>query len=212
MTKTTATKTTIDREQFYTELLKDPILQEPLKAITDPDSLSELSVELSNEQRKPSIQSKGESMMHLKPNREVMTILGLSLVLLAAPFIKPDAALAGGFASTCIDIHVQSGGDGAYLQASCPKANGQKVPSRLKISDYIANYGGRLSWALGGGGFHSSCRSVTYPVTLFSGNRPVPLRTIMGATCGDGRGGWSIARINLNDKISNQNGVLAIDR
>ena len=207
MTKTTATETTIDREQFYTELLKDPILQEPLKAGAGPESLCDLAVELNKENRtlfkgktKLSIQSQGESMMRLQPNHKVMAILG-SLVLLAVPFIKPDAALAGGFAGTCVDIQVSSAVDGAYLYARCAKADGQKVPSRLKISDYIANYGGRLSWALGGGGFHSSCRSVKYPVLQQ-----------MGASCADGRGGWSATGINLNDKISNQNGVLAIDR
>jgi hypothetical protein len=45
MTTTTA-QTTTDLEQFYTEVLKDPILQERLKSATDPDSLCELAVEL----------------------------------------------------------------------------------------------------------------------------------------------------------------------
>lgn len=45
MTPTTATKTT-DLEQFYIEVLKDPMLQEQLKSATDPESLSELAVEL----------------------------------------------------------------------------------------------------------------------------------------------------------------------
>ena len=53
MTKTTTTKTTTktitDLEQFCIELLKDPMLQERLKAATDPDSLCELAVELGNE-------------------------------------------------------------------------------------------------------------------------------------------------------------------
>jgi hypothetical protein len=138
-------------------------------------------------------------MMHLKLNHKVVA---LTLVLLAAPFIKPDAALAGGFASTCVDVQVSSNGGGAYLHARCTKANGQKVPSRLKISDYIANYGGKLSWALGGGGFHRSCSSSIQPNS----------RSFLYAICGDGRGGFARTGINLNDKISNQNGVLAIDR
>ncbi len=49
MTTTTTTKTTTDLEQFYTELLKDSVLQERLKAATDPESLSELAVELGKE-------------------------------------------------------------------------------------------------------------------------------------------------------------------
>jgi hypothetical protein len=36
-------------EQFYIELLKDPVLQERLKAATDPESLCELAVELGKE-------------------------------------------------------------------------------------------------------------------------------------------------------------------
>lgn len=49
MTTTTTTKTTTDLETFYTELLKDSVLQERLKAATDPESLSELAVELGKE-------------------------------------------------------------------------------------------------------------------------------------------------------------------
>lgn len=49
MTTTTTTKTTTALEQFYTELLKDSVLQERLKAATDPESLSELAVELGKE-------------------------------------------------------------------------------------------------------------------------------------------------------------------
>lgn len=50
-TKTTTAleKTTTALEKFYTELLKDPMLQERLKAATDPESLSELAVELAKE-------------------------------------------------------------------------------------------------------------------------------------------------------------------
>ncbi|MBV8883273.1 MAG: Nif11 family protein [Chroococcidiopsidaceae cyanobacterium CP_BM_RX_35] len=43
---TIITKTTSQLEQFYTELLADPLMQERLKAATDPKSLSELAVEL----------------------------------------------------------------------------------------------------------------------------------------------------------------------
>ena len=46
---TTTTQTTTDLEQFYTELLKDSVLQERLKAATSPESLSELAVELGKE-------------------------------------------------------------------------------------------------------------------------------------------------------------------
>lgn len=45
----TTTQTTTNLEQFYLELLKDPMLQERLKAATDPDSLCELAVKLGEE-------------------------------------------------------------------------------------------------------------------------------------------------------------------
>ncbi|UBF28792.1 Nif11-like leader peptide family natural product precursor [Kovacikia minuta CCNUW1] len=49
MTTTITTRTCSDLEQFYTELLTDPMLQERLKAATDPDSLCALAVELGKE-------------------------------------------------------------------------------------------------------------------------------------------------------------------
>lgn len=49
MTATTTTKTASDLEQFYQEVLKDRMLQERLKAATDPENLIELAVELGKE-------------------------------------------------------------------------------------------------------------------------------------------------------------------
>jgi hypothetical protein len=133
----------------------------------------------------------------------VKSIGVLSLVLLAAPFIKPDAALAGGFTRTCERINVQTDRSGAYLQALCKRANGQKVSARLNLSAYIANRNGKLVWSLNGGGFHRTCRSIRFPVAFGQ---------LMGATCKDNRQRDTLTAINLDEKISNQNGVLAIDR
>jgi CVNH domain len=154
-------------------------------------------------QSKSSIQLEGKSMMNLKLNRKV---IALSLVLLAAPFIRPDAARAGGFIRTCTNTIVLTSYVEVYLHATCAVANGPRGDdqrrSRLKISDYIANYDGNLSWALGGGGFHRSCspKDTNYQAPW------------LYVTCKNGRGGFSRASINLNEKISNQNGFLAIDR
>lgn len=46
---TTITNTTTNLEQFYQEVLKNPMLQERLKAATDTESLSELAVQLGKE-------------------------------------------------------------------------------------------------------------------------------------------------------------------
>ncbi|MBD2778667.1 CVNH domain-containing protein [Iningainema tapete] len=121
----------------------------------------------------------------------------LAFLLLAAFLITPDAALAGGFKRTCEGIRVT----GALLQARCARANGEKVSAQLNLSDGIANRDGRLAWSLGGGGFERTCRSIKYPVL-----------GLLGAVCGDGRGGESSTAINIDEKISNQNGVLAFDR
>lgn len=43
-------KPTTDLEQFYAQYLKDPMLQEQLKAATTPENLCELAVKLGKEQ------------------------------------------------------------------------------------------------------------------------------------------------------------------
>lgn len=48
--KTTTTKTTTDLQQFYAQYLKDPMLQEQLKAATTPENLCEMAVELGKKQ------------------------------------------------------------------------------------------------------------------------------------------------------------------
>lgn len=48
--KTTAQPTITNLEQFYQEVLVDPVLQEKLKAAVDPDSLCQLAIQLGEEQ------------------------------------------------------------------------------------------------------------------------------------------------------------------
>jgi CVNH domain len=125
----------------------------------------------------------------------------LSFVLLAAPFIKPDAALAGGFINTCVAEKVLvRGGGRVVLAANCITRTGLRVVNELNLSDGITNLGGNLSW--GGGGFGRTCRDIKSPFEV----------GVLFAECGDGRGGWRRTELNLNERISNQNGVLAFDR
>jgi|GEM_PF-5273418 hypothetical protein len=131
----------------------------------------------------------------------VKSIGVLSLVPLATFFIKPDAALAGGFMRSCVGAEVKTGAlNLVWLLATCTQRDGAKASARLRISDHIANRNGKLAWSPNGGGFHSSCRGVIY------------VRETLLAQCKNVSGGWLDTRINLNEKISNQNGVLAIDR
>lgn len=128
-----------------------------------------------------------------------LKIIGvLSFVLLATPFIKPDAALAGGFERTCRSAVVKVENDGVWLTAVCAQTDSALIRSNLRISDHIANRNGLLAW--GGGGFHRSCRSI--------GQRG----TALTALCANGRRGLRKTSIELNAKISNQDGVLAVDR
>jgi len=129
----------------------------------------------------------------------------LSLVLLATPFIKPNAALAGGFTQTCNDIYGQETDNHYFLIANCRKRNGNWTYAQLRISDYIANYDGRLSWAKPVGNFQKSCREKR----IVAGFRGIPV--LLRAECGDGRGGWPFNLLNLDEKISNQDGVLDYD-
>ncbi|GAP94281.1 hypothetical protein NIES2104_07920 [Leptolyngbya sp. NIES-2104] len=85
------------------------------------------------------------------------------------------------------------------MTAVCAQTDGAVTRSRLRISDHIANRNGVLAW--GGGGFTSSCRAISF----VNGEKLL-------AQCGNGRGGWRSTAIILNDKISNQDGVLAVDR
>jgi CVNH domain len=133
----------------------------------------------------------------------------LFLISLGAFFIKPDTALAGGSINTCKSHAIFPKNDSFILEASCKNKNGEYANTELTISDYIANYGGSLSWAKPVGAFQKSCRNIT----LLSREGSVQdSLLLMQAECSDGKGGWKKTGLNLEDKISNQNGVLAVDR
>ena len=169
-----------------------------------------LTVQFSNELLKDSVatpcRAKSKRSIHiqrysimLRNLKTPLNIMGvLSFVLLAAPFIKPDAALAGGFSRTCRSVLIRVQNDGVWLKAVCAQTDGALIASNLRISDHIANRNGVLAW--GGEGFHRSCRVIRQRGTALT------------AFCANGRGGMRNTALELDSKISNQDGVLAVDR
>lgn len=134
----------------------------------------------------------------LKNTCKIISVL--SLVPLTTFFVKPDVALAGDFAISCDEI----GGfeeDGRYiLAADCEDTDGLINLAEISISDFVANYGGNLSWANPPGNFNQSCQNID-----------VDEDGILSADCGDGRGNVIGTELNLNERISNQDGVLDYD-
>ncbi|MGI2908337.1 CVNH domain-containing protein [Tolypothrix sp. VBCCA 56010] len=126
----------------------------------------------------------------------------LSLMFLTTFLIKPDAAVAGAFIKTCSNIRVDFNNDRAILLAECYNNKGQIRRSNLLISNYVANYTGALSWATPPGNFQKSCRSAG----IVDRNQGW-----LTAKCGNGKGGWVTSEINLDERVSNQNGVLDYD-
>ena len=133
-----------------------------------------------------------------------MKIIGASSVILSGSFFIPnDAAIAGGFKDTCNDIGIASLGNDILLIAECAKKDGSEVIVRINLSDLIVNDRGNLAWRRGGR-FNDSCSSINAFVLGKSVN--------LTARCGNGSGGNNFrALINLNSKISNQDGVLSAD-
>jgi hypothetical protein len=131
----------------------------------------------------------------------------LSLVPLTTFFVKPDVALAGGFAEHCEDFHDFEDEGRYYLKANCLESGRDPNdifgynPTEIAISDFIANYNAHLSWAVPPGIFHKSCRHMD-----------VDEDGILSADCKDFRGNYLGTQLDLNERISNQNGVLSYDQ
>ncbi len=131
------------------------------------------------------------------------------LVSIAASLSQPDAALAGRFSKTCLNERIEFDESGrVVLVASCKdnkdgsylwNDNGHpRGNRRLLISDSIANYEGNLAWAHNGS-FQASCTDIRLETST------------LWAKCGDGKGGHNVTSLNLDEKISNQAGVLDVD-
>ncbi|WP_196525815.1 CVNH domain-containing protein [Nostoc commune] len=118
--------------------------------------------------------------------------------LLAISFMQPNVAVAGGFSRTCSRPTSDIVGGRFIMRAACRARNGEQRQPELAISDYIANYNGNLAWA-SLGKFNASCEQIE-----IDGNE-------LKAKCKDVTGALKDTSINLDEKISNQDGVLAAD-
>jgi hypothetical protein len=141
---------------------------------------------------------------------------------IAASLVHPDAAVAGGFSRTCLNERIEfDESTRVVLVAGCKdKANSTfwsdnghvKNERRLIISDFIANYGGKLAWAHNGS-FQASCKDIQLKHSRIVTEDGISEtnHAELHAICGDGKGGWNGTHINLDEKISNQDGVLDVD-
>lgn len=105
-----------------------------------------------------------------------------------------EVVLAGNFSASCADITL----DGDYdLIASCTGVHGDRRLSSVSLNKCLTNDNGVLKWARDGG-FGGSSKDVR----LVDGGR------VLEAMLGDGRGGWRLNRVRLDERITNQDGEL----
>ena len=138
-----------------------------------------------------------------------LTIISVSSLLLSATyFIKPDKAIAGKASETCDNARFEARDDRIFLLMDCKRKDGTiSRGTGVPISEYVVNSDGSLKWRRLGF-FHKSCTHIR----AFYNNQYRSLE--MKATCQrrqDMGGGTRRAMINLDEKISNQDGVLAVD-
>jgi len=97
------------------------------------------------------------------------------------------------FSQTSKEIRLESG---RMLHALCRKwTDGSYVPSSLDLNPYIANIDGHLEWS-----WQGDYVDTTKNIEL--------LGTYLQAECRNREGTYILSRINLDEKILNDNGVL----
>ncbi|KAK4545015.1 hypothetical protein LTR36_003566 [Oleoguttula mirabilis] len=109
----------------------------------------------------------------------------------------PIVVVAGNFHASSRDIRLE--GPRCTLVAECADTQGHFRSSNLDLNDCFTNSNGRLCWARGGN-FASSARHIR----LADGGNALE------AELGDGRGGWQYNKVWLNERITNEDGRLAM--
>jgi hypothetical protein len=116
----------------------------------------------------------------------------------------PDAISSGGFTPSCQNVALFTNFDrnnSVSLSAECRNNAGTFTPTAIDLSDSIINSSGGLLWQ-DDGGFGGSVRNCRL--------RDSDDVTVLQCEANDGSGNWENAAINLDDRIANDNGQLAV--
>ncbi|RMY81734.1 hypothetical protein D0862_12259 [Hortaea werneckii] len=106
------------------------------------------------------------------------------------------AAMAGNFHASSNNMRLEGR---CTLVAECKDTNGHHRSSRLDLNNCFTNTNGDLRWARGGN-FAQTARHIR----LVDDGRAIE------AELGDGRGGWKHNVVRLGERITNDNGNLAM--
>ncbi|KAI6794494.1 hypothetical protein KC363_g7352 [Hortaea werneckii] len=106
------------------------------------------------------------------------------------------AAMAGNFHASSHNMRLEGR---CTLVADCKDTNGHHRSSRLDLNNCFTNTNGDLRWARGGN-FAQTARHIR----LVDDGRAIE------AELGDGRGGWKRNVVRLGERITNDNGNLAM--
>ena len=120
-----------------------------------------------------------------------------------------DKALAGSFAKTCDGITLKKGVKGSYINVKgielitkCRTSTGDSRESRIDLNNFITTVNGYMAFTGGSSNaLTRTCRNVR-----LSKNR----RTLL-ATCQTSSGDFRNSSLNLNNRITNRNGILRFD-
>jgi len=122
----------------------------------------------------------------------------ISLYLTKFLFQTPSHSLAGNFHASSQHIRLEGH---SLLVADCADVNGHWHHAAIDLNDCFTNSNGDLLWARGGN-FAASARHI----------RIVEEGRMIEAELNDGRGGWVDNRVELGERITNDNGRLELLR
>jgi hypothetical protein len=127
----------------------------------------------------------------------LMTMVGISANLLAAPVARAEPP--GNFSGSCKDLGLNATNFSktAMLTADCRRQDGTYLKAEVNLNDLITNNHGSLQWGRpGGADFQQSCSG-----DALSGN-------ILTSSCVESAEVKKSTQIDLNEKITNDNGKL----
>ncbi|KAF8463902.1 Cyanovirin-N [Kalaharituber pfeilii] len=96
------------------------------------------------------------------------------------------------------NISIEVSDSSTYLIATANDANGDAVPNKIRLDDFIGNDNGRFDW--GGENFTETAQNITFSVEA-----GVP---VLRAQLADVDGNLHSADVNLAERIENKDGQL----